>query len=140
MSPVQKKRMIVVISLVSGLSLALGLVLFALRQNVNLFYAPSELALNNPTHKPIRVGGMVVKGSVVRHQDLSVEFVITDYNKELKVNYKGILPDLFKENQGVVVRGTLDNQGQFTAKEVLAKHDENYMPPEVAKSLKGKTG
>ncbi len=141
MSPTQKKRMIVVASLVLGIGTALGLALFALKQNINLFYAPSELLSQQiPANKSIRLGGMVVKNSVVRYQDTSVEFVITDFNNEVKVKYKGILPDLFKENQGVVVMGTLNPNGEFNAKQVLAKHDENYMPPEVAATLKGKAG
>lgn len=141
MSPTQKKRMIVVVSLIMGIGAALSLALFALKQNINLFYAPSEVALQQiPANKSIRVGGMVVKNSVVHYEDTSVEFVITDFNKDMKIKYKGILPDLFKENQGVVVLGTLQKNGEFKASQVLAKHDENYMPPEVAASLKGKAG
>ncbi len=141
MSPVQKKRMIVVISIVCGIGLTIALTLVALGQNINLFYAPSELALAKiAPNKSIRIGGMVVKNSVVRHEDLNIEFVITDFNQHIKVKYQGILPDLFKENQGVVVQGTLQSNGEFKANQVLAKHDENYMPPEVASSLKGKQG
>ncbi|MGD9592156.1 MAG: cytochrome c maturation protein CcmE [Candidatus Berkiella sp.] len=141
MSVVHKKRLMVVVMLIAGLGLTMTLTLFALKQNINLFYAPSELLLEKiPSHKTIRVGGMVVKNSVVRYPDLGVEFVITDFNKQIKIRYQGILPDLFKENQGVVVQGVLEQNGEFKASQVLAKHDENYMPPEVASALKGKAG
>ncbi|MBS0289786.1 MAG: cytochrome c maturation protein CcmE [Proteobacteria bacterium] len=137
MSPVQKRRMLVVMMLVIGAGGALALVLYALKQNINLFYSPSQLAsLTLPENKTFRLGGMVVKNSLIRHDDLHVEFLITDYKKQIKVHYSGILPDLFKENQGIVALGVL-KQGEFEAKEVLAKHDEKYMPPEVAQALKG---
>src|ERR1700731_1828978 len=116
MSPVQKKRMIVVVSLVTGISIASGLILYALKQNINLFYSPSALLQEkNLGNKTIRVGGMVVKNSVVRHQDLAVEFTITDYQNQTKVRYQGILPDLFKEGQGIVAQGKLDENGNFNA-------------------------
>ncbi len=141
MSPVQKKRMVIVIALVTGIGITIALTLVALKQNINLFYAPSELAIEKmPANKTIRVGGMVVKNSVVRDKDLNIEFEITDFNKKIKIHYQGILPDLFKENQGVVVQGTLLSNGEFKANTVLAKHDENYMPPEVSASLKGNKG
>lgn len=134
MSPLQKKRCLLVIFLITGVSLTLFLILYALSQNINLFYTPSQL--NEAVRaKTIRVGGMVVKGSIVR-QKLNVEFVITDFNQQLKVFYQGILPDLFKEGQGVVALGKLNETGNFIAEQVLAKHDEKYMPPEIA-ALKG---
>lgn len=138
MSPVQKKRMIVVIALISGVGMALGLILFALKQNINLFYSPTQLVQEKvPQNKTIRIGGMVVKNSLVRNNDLSVEFVISDFQNQTKVKYKGILPDLFKEGQGIVAQGALDKNGEFKATQVLAKHDEKYMPPEVSATLKG---
>lgn len=139
MTLLHKKRIILIASIGMGLSLALGLVLFALSKNINLFYSPSDLLKEKikPAHT-IRVGGMVVQNSVVRHADLQVEFLITDYDNTLKITYQGILPDLFKEGQGVVALGTLDSQGGFQAHQVLAKHDEKYMPPEVAASLKNR--
>ncbi len=138
MSPVQKKRMFVVIGLISGVGIALGLILYALKQNINLFYSPTQLVIEKvPENKTIRIGGMVVKNSLVRNNDLSVEFVISDFQNQTKVKYKGILPDLFKEGQGIVAQGALDKNGEFKATQVLAKHDEKYMPPEVGATLKG---
>lgn len=137
MSPVQQKRLILVSSLVIGLGLALVLILYALSQNINVFYSPTQLA-EQPmqSNKPIRVGGMVVKESVVRKEGLAVEFVITDFHKTIKVEYEGILPDLFREGQGIVALGQLENAQVFKATQILAKHDEKYMPPEVADALK----
>src|SRR5690242_9004390 len=136
MSFIHKKRLVVVISLVVGISLASGLVLYALKQNINLFYSPSQLENENISdQKNIRIGGMVVKNSVVRHKDMKVEFVITDFHSQVKIHYKGILPDLFKEGQGVVAQGKLGKNGEFTANQILVKHDEKYMPPEVAATL-----
>jgi cytochrome c-type biogenesis protein CcmE len=133
MSPAQKKRGIIVLSIVAGISVAIILTLFALSKNINLFYTPSQLAQEKISQqRPIRIGGMVVKNSVIRNQDLAVEFVITDFNQQIKVKYAGILPDLFKEGQGVVAQGVLNADGSFKATQVLAKHDEKYMPPEIA--------
>lgn len=137
MSPAQKKRLKVIVSLVAGLSISMALVLYALSKNINLFYTPTQLAAEkNISHKTLRVGGMVVKDSVVRKQDIDVEFVITDFNQQVKVKYRGILPDLFREGQGIVAQGTLEADGSFNASQVLAKHDEKYMPPEVTAALK----
>jgi len=113
-------------------------VFFALRENMNLFYPPADIAEGKaPIGTNIRAGGMVKEGSVVKAGDsLKVDFVVTDYAADLAVTYTGILPDLFEEGQGVVVAGKLDATGLFVAHEVLAKHDENYMPPEVADALK----
>ncbi len=138
MSPTQKKRLIVVISLVGGISIAVTLILYALSHNINLFYTPTQLAQSTvPETKTIRVGGMVVKNSIVRGNNLEVGFVITDFNQALQIKYTGILPDLFKEGQGVVALGRLEN-GSFNASQILAKHDEKYMPPEIASMLKVK--
>ncbi len=117
-----------------GLSLCLGLILYALSQNINLFYTPTEIASDMaPMDKTIRVGGMVVDGSFTRGDKLNVEFTLTDFENTLVVQYNGILPDLFREGQGIVAQGVLNANGHFEAKQVLAKHDENYMPPEIAK-------
>jgi cytochrome c-type biogenesis protein CcmE len=119
-------------------SIAAGLVTYALRGNINLFYPPAEVARGKaPVGQAIRVGGMVVDGSVVRSTDsLQVAFELTDYQANVTVIYEGILPDLFGEGQGAVAAGRLNEQGVLVASEVLAKHDENYMPPEVAEALR----
>ena len=138
MHPVRKQRLILVLFLVAGVTLVVGLVMYALRQNINLYYPPAEIAQGKaPVGQVIRAGGMVVPGSIQRdQQSLKVTFQVTDYESNLTVSYEGILPDLFGENQGAVVKGRLDENRHFTASEVLAKHDENYMPPEVSESLK----
>ncbi len=117
-----------------GAGLTLALVLNALNENINLFYPPDQIVAGAaPAGAQIRAGGMVLEGSVARPgNDLDVEFVLTDYQgSQFKVFYSGILPDLFREGQGILVRGQLDAGGTFQAEEVLAKHDENYMPPEL---------
>jgi cytochrome c-type biogenesis protein CcmE len=124
---------------VAVLSVAVGLVLFALRDSIVFFHTPSDLA-----EKPIaagqrfRLGGMVAEGSVKRGDGTKVGFVVTDTLKTVPVVYEGVLPDLFKEGQGVVAEGKMSADGTFIADSVLAKHDENYMPPEVAKALEAK--
>ncbi len=137
MHPVRRQRLGVVLIVVIFSSLAIGLVMYAMRGNINLFYPPSEVVAGiAPQGKAIRVGGMVQDKSVQRSADsLRVKFVITDFQASVEVIYDGILPDLFGEGQGVVVLGVLGSDGRFTASEVLAKHDENYMPPEIAESL-----
>lgn len=137
MHPQRKQRLMIVLFIVFGSSIAVALISFALRENINLFYPPAEIAAGNaPAGKPIRAGGMVLEGSIQRDSNsLRVEFVVTDYEAEVPVVYTGILPDLFAEGQGVVASGMLDDQGVFQATEVLAKHDENYMPPEVQSAL-----
>jgi cytochrome c-type biogenesis protein CcmE len=122
---------------VAGLAIAVALTTYALRQNINLFYDPTEIAAGNaPKDVRIRAGGMVEAGSVQRAEDsLKVQFRVTDYSASVPVQYDGILPDLFAEGQGVVAMGRLNAEGLFVADQVLAKHDENYMPPEVAESL-----
>jgi len=133
----RKQRRGVLISVGVGvLMLAVGLVLFAMRDSIVFFHTPSDLA-----EKPIavgqrfRLGGLVAAGSVKRGEGAKVDFVVTDTLKEVPVVYEGVLPDLFREGQGVVAEGTLTAQGTFVADTVLAKHDENYMPPAVAKAL-----
>lgn len=137
MHPVRKQRLYLVLFLVLFSSVAVGLVTYALRGNINLFFSPADVAAGKaPTGQAIRVGGMVVEGSVERSDDsLAVRFVVTDYKATVPVVYEGILPDLFGEGQGAVASGALDESGVLRATEVLAKHDENYMPPEVAEAL-----
>ncbi|MBJ6137445.1 cytochrome c maturation protein CcmE [Marinobacter litoralis] len=137
MHPIRKKRLTIVIFLVAGLAVAVGLTTYALRQNINLFYDPTEIAAGNaPVDVRIRAGGMVEEGSVVRDtESLAVRFRVTNFTDSVPVEYVGILPDLFAEGQGVVAMGRLNNDGLFVADQVLAKHDENYMPPEVADAL-----
>lgn len=139
MNPIRKQRLYALVAILIGSLLAVWLVVSALSENMNLFYSPSEIkeAMINEDIL-IRAGGMVKKGSIIKSKDtLNVSFTVTDYQNDLVINYKGILPDLFAENAGVVVRGNLNKDGSFKAIEVLAKHDENYMPPEVAKLIEG---
>ncbi len=137
MNPKRKKRLTIILLILVGTGLAVGLVLYALNQNINLFYSTTQIAQGEaPVATRIRAGGMVVDGSVERStENLQVSFLLTDYENQVKVSYTGILPDLFREGQGIVAMGKLDSSGVFQADEVLAKHDENYMPPEVAESL-----
>ena len=137
MNPIRKQRIYALIAILAGSILAVGLVISALSKNLNLFYSPTDLLNNNLSSDTlIRAGGMVREGSIKRSSDsLSIEFTVTDFKNDLLINYSGILPDLFSEKAGVVVQGYLESEGTFRAVEVLAKHDENYMPPEVAKLL-----
>jgi cytochrome c-type biogenesis protein CcmE len=138
MHPVRKQRLVLVLFIVFFSSIAISLVTYALRENINLFYPPSKIIAGNvPINKQIRAGGCVVPGSVIRQgKSLAVQFNITDGSEDLLVNYEGILPDLFTEGEAVVVNGKVTQNGHFMATEVLAKHDENYMPPEVAEAMK----
>ncbi len=133
MNPVRRRKLIFIISFILGLAIAAALTLYALKQNINLFYTPTQVVMGEaPKHKAFRVGGMVEKNSVKRDtKSLQVEFVLTDFSNKVKISYKGILPDLFREGQGVIVQGKLGNNNLFVATEVLAKHDEKYMPPEL---------
>lgn len=136
MSPKQKQRIIIALVGLAGFGAAIGLVLYALSQNINLFFTPTDIIEQKVSHdNVVRLGGMVVQDSIVRQRDLKITFRVTDFKNEVEVYYQGILPDLFREGQGVVALGVLGSNGQFLAKEVLAKHDENYMPPEVAQAL-----
>lgn len=137
MNPVRRKKFVMLIIMMSILGLATGLVLYALRQNISLFYTPTQISQGQaPFDHHVRVGGMVVKDSIQRSgQDLVVRFRITDYQNTIEVAYQGILPDLFREEQGIVAMGKLIDRQHFKATEVLAKHDENYMPPEVKAAL-----
>ncbi len=137
MKPHRRKRLFAVLGTVVGVSVAVGLVLYALSENINLFYKPSDVAAGKaPLNKSIKVGGLVVPGTVSRDKDsLQVSFTIRDNQSDLVVHFNDVLPDLFKEGQGIVATGKLTDNQNFTASSVLAKHDENYMPPEVARAL-----
>ena len=137
MKPRQKRFVFIAVA-VAAVAVAVGLVLYALRGNVNLYFTPTQVFNNEvPQGRSFRIGGLVEEGSVKRERDgLTTSFVITDTNKKIPVTYKGILPDLFKEGKGVVAQGKVEADGVMHAEEVLAKHDENYMPPEAADALK----
>jgi cytochrome c-type biogenesis protein CcmE len=123
--------------LVAGVGIAVGLALLALQENINLFFSPSQVVAGEaPVGSPFRLGGMVVDGSVSRaDQSLEIRFDLTDTANTVTVAYTGILPDLFREGQGIVAQGSVNDNGLFTATQVLAKHDETYMPPEVIDAL-----
>lgn len=137
MTPKRRKRLLLIVALIVGVSITVGLVLKAFNQNLMYFYTATEVKKGLvPQGQMIRLGGVVVEGSVSRpNNDVMIEFKLTDNKSEVKVQYSGILPDLFKEGQGILAHGQLNQQQVFIADEVLAKHDENYMPPEVADSL-----
>lgn len=140
----KKQRLQFILLIVAALGAAAGLSLYALQDNVAFFFAPAEVKAfqqENPRlvseGRVFRLGGMVKKGSVQkRSRDLFIRFVVSDGIEEIPVEYKGLLPDLFREGQGVVAKGSLDTRGVFTATELLAKHDENYMPPELKGKIK----
>jgi cytochrome c-type biogenesis protein CcmE len=138
MTPTRKRRLIAVVLILIGVGAAGTITFYSLQQNMLYFQSPGEIAqLSMPVGRQFRLGGLVKNGSLERANDgLAVQFTVTDNQKEITVHYVGILPDLFREGQGVIARGALDEAGQFQASEILAKHDENYMPPEVADSLK----
>ncbi|MDG1119397.1 MAG: cytochrome c maturation protein CcmE [SAR86 cluster bacterium] len=137
MNPIRKQRLYALIAVLIGSLVATWLVVSALSENMNLFYSPTEIKDAKVDEVTlIRAGGMVKEDSIIKDtRTLNVTFTVTDYQNDLEINYEGILPDLFAENAGVVVRGNLKKDGTFKAIEVLAKHDENYMPPEVAKLI-----
>ncbi|MCU1715980.1 cytochrome c maturation protein CcmE [Pseudomonas sp. 5P_3.1_Bac2] len=137
MNPQRKKRLYIVLAIVAGVGVAVALALSALQQNINLFYTPTQIASGDaPQNTRIRAGGLVEEGSVKRSGDsLDTDFVVTDGSHSVTIRYSGILPDLFREGQGIVAMGKLDGSGVMVADEVLAKHDENYMPPEVMQAL-----
>jgi cytochrome c-type biogenesis protein CcmE len=135
MHPKRRSRLLIVAFVVIGTGISVALILTALNENLNMFYPPDQIVGGDaPVGAQIRAGGMVLDGSVQRSSDsLDVSFVLTDYQgSEFGVVYSGILPDLFREGQGVIVQGELNENGSFRASQVLAKHDENYMPPELA--------
>ena len=132
----RRKRFVWIAVGLAVLSVAVGLVLYALRSNIVFFYTPTQVAGSEAPHgRAFRVGGLVEPGSV-RRDGIDVRFRVTDGAKAIGVVYRGTLPDLFKEGKGVVAQGTLGSDGVFRASEVLAKHDENYMPPEAAEALR----
>jgi cytochrome c-type biogenesis protein CcmE len=143
MNPRRQQRLITVSAIGVLLAGAIGLMLYALSNNIDLFYTPSEIINGKEGKKPqigqrLRIGGMVVEGSVERNQDsLAVEFDLVDTGPKVTVSYSGILPDLFREGQGIVATGVLQAGNIIIADEVLAKHDEEYMPPELAEQMKG---
>ena len=138
MTPRRARRLGMAGLIVVGVSITLALVLNAFQNNLLYFFTPSQVkASEAPLGKTFRIGGMVVEGSVTRPaDDLTVQFEVTDTVQTVLVRFQGILPDLFRDGQGVVAKGRLNSEGVFEASEVLAKHDENYMPPEVADALK----
>jgi len=133
----RRQRMLLIGVVVAGVAVSVALALVAFRENVLFFFSPSEVVAGAaPIERGFRLGGMVAEGSVERDEgSLTVAFVVTDFANSIPVHYTGVLPDLFGEGQGVVARGRLNADGSFHAEEVLAKHDENYMPPEVAEAL-----
>ena len=138
----RRRRLTLVLGIVAGVSIAGALALSAFRQNVTFFFDPTEVSAGKvPAGERFRLGGMVTEGSLQRASgSLEVRFVVTDFSHSVPVSYSGVLPDLFREGAGVVAHGRLRADGTFVADEVLAKHDEKYMPPEVARSLKRRHG
>ena len=138
----RRRRIVLVLGMLAGVSLATLLAMRAFQDNVMFFFDPSQVAQGDaPIDKRFRLGGMVRPGTVERPPgSLEMSFVVTDFQRDVPVRYTGVVPDLFRENQGVVAHGRLGRDGIFVADEILAKHDENYMPPEVAEAIKEKHG
>ncbi|HUL11986.1 MAG TPA: cytochrome c maturation protein CcmE [Methylococcaceae bacterium] len=133
----RRRRMVLVGSMLAGVALAVFLGLTAFQKNLLYFYTPTQVAAGEaPKGYPFRVGGLVVEGSVKRSEGVTVRFSVTDGTATVPIVYSGILPDLFRERQGIISIGQINAEGVFEASEVLAKHDENYMPPEVGDALK----
>jgi cytochrome c-type biogenesis protein CcmE len=137
MNIIHKRRLYAIGLFAFGLAVASALILYALRQNINVFLTPSQvIAVKQQANYTFRLGGMVKKDSVVRDAaGLGVQFIVTDLKQELPVRYEGVLPDLFREGKGVIAEGRLNEHGVFIAAQVLAKHDENYMPKNVARVI-----
>ncbi len=141
MHPVRKQKMMIVFAILFGSAAAVGLVIVAFNEGLNVFMTPTEIAEGKAANVAnIRIGGMVKEGSYVKREGGRVEFVTTDYNKDIPVSYTGLLPDLFREGQGVVAEGYVDEHGVFQARTILAKHDENYMSAEVKAALDAAAG
>ena len=142
MKPARKKRLGLIVLMITGIAVGVYFALKSLDENIMFFFTPTEVAEGKaPTGRLFRIGGMVVDGSVSRPgEGLTVQFDLTDNEKIVTVQYTGILPDLFREGQGIIANGELNQEGAFIAQEVLAKHDENYMPPEVAEAMKNVDG
>lgn len=133
----KRQRMIFILIGLASLGIAVALILNAFRDNLVFFYSPTEIQAKHPVGVLIRIGGLVKEGSIQKSTDsLTTAFVLTDLKNDTTVHYKGLLPNLFREGQGIVAHGKLDASGIFIADELLAKHDEKYMPPEVADALK----
>ena len=133
----KQRRLILIGSSLGVLAIAVALVLGSLRESIVFFHSPTDIAENKTAPgKRVRLGGLVKTGSVERGDNLQIHFKVTDGNKDIPVNYRGIVPDLFREGQGVIVEGHIEPGGTFIADTVLAKHDENYMPREVVETLK----
>jgi cytochrome c-type biogenesis protein CcmE len=137
MNKIHKQRLYFIGMFAIGLSIAVGLILYALKQNINVFLTPSQIASANlTTHYHFRLGGMVKKNTVVHDKEgLGVDFVVTDFKRDLRVHYVGVLPDLFREGTGVIAEGSMNADNAFVATQVLAKHDENYMPKNVYRAM-----
>uniref|UniRef100_UPI0025FF4C9C cytochrome c maturation protein CcmE n=1 Tax=uncultured Caulobacter sp. TaxID=158749 RepID=UPI0025FF4C9C len=132
-----RRRLTILLAIAPVLALAVGLAMYGLRDSISLFYTPAQAkAANVAPGRKVQLGGLVQHGSVVKHPGGDVDFVVADQQATAKVSYHGDLPDLFREGQGIVAEGSFDQSGTFVAKQVLAKHDERYMPREVAKALK----
>lgn len=138
MTPTRRKRLLLVLMIAMGTSVAAVIFFTAFKENIMYFKSPTEVVAKDfPTNRDFRLGGMVKEGSMKRVPDtLKVQFVVTDFAADVKVEFEGILPDLFREGQGVVTIGQMTDNQLFIAAEVLAKHDENYMPPEAAEAIK----
>ena len=137
----RKKRIYLISLFFMTIATSIYLILWALRDNIVFFYSPSEIQQKINLKEidemsKLRLGGMVKESSIEQFNDGSINFIITDFDREMVVFYKGIIPDLFKEQQGVIAEGSINNEGMFIANSILAKHDENYMPPEVQDTLK----
>lgn len=137
MTPTRKRRLMLVAGLVAGVGLATTLALRAFQENMLYFYSPTEFAeIDVPAERTLRIGGLVAYDSVQRESgSMTIEFLVTDHAYSVPIRYTGVLPDLFREGQGVVARGRVGEGGVFLADNIMAKHDENYMPPEVAQAL-----
>ena len=133
----RRKRLVAVLAILTGVGAATALAMLAFEDNLLFFYNPTQIMAGEaPQDRTFRIGGMVTEGSLQRTEGtLKIRFVVTDYKESIAVHYEGLLPDLFREGQGVIAHGRLSESGEFVANEILAKHDENYMPPEVARSL-----
>ena len=133
----RRKRLLAVLAIVGGVAAATALAMLAFQDNLLYFYNPTQVVAGEaPSGRTFRIGGLVTQGSLQKTEGtLKIRFVVTDFKESIAVNYEGLLPDLFREGQGVIAHGRLADNGEFVADEVLAKHDENYMPPEVADSL-----
>ena len=133
----RRRRILILLLGVVAFSISLGLVLIATRDSLIYFYSPTEiLEKNNIDNRLIRIGGLVKEGSMKKQENMFISFLVEDGSNEIMVKYQGILPDLFREGQGVICEGTISRNNIFLADKILAKHDENYMPPEVVEALK----